>query len=487
MNNKLGIPKIFISYSWTNPLHEKWVIDLAERLSTDGIYVVLDKWDLKEGQDKHTFMEKMVNDESITKVLVICDKEYQIKANQRKGGVGTESQLISQEVYENTEQEKFIPIVKECDDSKKPCIPKFMASRIFIDLSSNDIFENNYQKLVRNLYGKPEIKRPMLGITPTYIFNETEINPSKARQQLQTIENSLLKGKKSIIKGQTYDFLENLLTELEQNRLTGGNQPDFDEEVMKSIEKMLKLRDAFIDFCLGIFKYSKKVDLETFKDFFERILLFLQRPTNAEHWHDNDFDNFIFILYEMFLYFLTILLKLGRYDEAAYFINANYFDKNLNTGEINTGGIYLFDRYPRSLEEIRNRRLNLKRISIVADLIKQRATKKEIQLDELLQTDTILYSIDKINKLDRDIWFPRTSVYRPRFSGIEIFQKMISGSFFEQVKVLFDVNNKNELKQKIEKYIEYKNTQEESHVASWEYNIPLIEKIIDINKIAIIR
>jgi len=45
-------PKVFISYSWSSPQHEQWVLDLAERLSGDGIIVVLDKWDLKEGQDK---------------------------------------------------------------------------------------------------------------------------------------------------------------------------------------------------------------------------------------------------------------------------------------------------------------------------------------------------------------------------------------------------------------------------------------------------
>lgn len=113
-------PKVFISYSWTTPQHEQWVLDLADRLSGDGIVVTLDKWDLKEGQDKHAFMEQMVHDETIGKVLVICDRGYQVKADDRKGGVGTESQLISKEVYDNTGQEKFIPIVREYDKDGNP-------------------------------------------------------------------------------------------------------------------------------------------------------------------------------------------------------------------------------------------------------------------------------------------------------------------------------------------------------------------------------
>src|SRR5260370_16880027 len=155
-------PKVFISYSWTTPQHERWVLDLAERLSSDGIVITLDKWDLKEGQDKHKFMEQMVLDETIGKVIVICDRGYQAKADGRKGGVGTESQLISKEVYENTGQEKFIPIVREFDPDGKPCMPHFMCSRIYVDLWSEETFEENYKKFIKNLNAMTLLQRPPL-------------------------------------------------------------------------------------------------------------------------------------------------------------------------------------------------------------------------------------------------------------------------------------------------------------------------------------
>lgn len=50
-------PKLFISYSWSNPTHEQWVIDLATELTQSGVHVILDKWDLKEGNDSVVFME----------------------------------------------------------------------------------------------------------------------------------------------------------------------------------------------------------------------------------------------------------------------------------------------------------------------------------------------------------------------------------------------------------------------------------------------
>ena len=92
-------PKLFISYCWSTPVHEQWVLDLGEELISSGVEVILDKWDLREGHDSVAFMEKMVTDPSITKVLIICDRMYAAKADGRAGGVGTETQIISREVY----------------------------------------------------------------------------------------------------------------------------------------------------------------------------------------------------------------------------------------------------------------------------------------------------------------------------------------------------------------------------------------------------
>ena len=86
----------------------------ADRLLDDGVEVIIDVYDLKEGHDKNAFMERMITDDSVSHVshvLVVCDKEYKQKADERRSGVGTESQIISHEVYNKVDQTKFIPIV----------------------------------------------------------------------------------------------------------------------------------------------------------------------------------------------------------------------------------------------------------------------------------------------------------------------------------------------------------------------------------------
>lgn len=126
----------------------------AQRLVSHGIDVVLDKWDIKEGQDKYAFMERCVNDPEITKVLIICDKAYALKADGRTGRVGDETVIISSEIYGNMKQEKFIPVIAEKNEDGKPYVPVYIKTRIYVDLSDQNTYEAEYEKLLRNIYEK---------------------------------------------------------------------------------------------------------------------------------------------------------------------------------------------------------------------------------------------------------------------------------------------------------------------------------------------
>ncbi|MCL1935928.1 MAG: toll/interleukin-1 receptor domain-containing protein, partial [Defluviitaleaceae bacterium] len=159
-----SIPKIFISYSWS--VADK-VLELAERLvNPGGVDVILDKWDLKEGHDKYAFMEQAVNNPEVTHVLLICDKSYTEKANGRKGGVGDETVIISAEMYGKIQQEKFIPVVFEKDEENVPFLPTYVATKIYFDLSDEDTYEEQYERLLRNLHNKPAHRKPKLSEPP---------------------------------------------------------------------------------------------------------------------------------------------------------------------------------------------------------------------------------------------------------------------------------------------------------------------------------
>src|SRR5450759_3355582 len=109
-------PRLFISYRWSSPEHEARVLSLATDLRECGIDVSLDKWDLREGQDAYAFMESMVTDPNVKKVLLVCDEMYVQKADRRQGGVGAEAQILSPELYSKQDQTKFVALVLAYDD-----------------------------------------------------------------------------------------------------------------------------------------------------------------------------------------------------------------------------------------------------------------------------------------------------------------------------------------------------------------------------------
>lgn len=165
-------PKVFISYSWAC---QQFATELACALRTDGVDVKFDRWDLKVGDDKFCFMEQCVVDPAIDKVLILSDKTYAQKANNRNGGVGNETSLISADVYEKSQQQKFIPVVIEKDENGNVFLPAYLKSRMYVDFSSRDLTGAEYQNLLRVVYEKDAVPRPSLGTPPTWLTEDPAV------------------------------------------------------------------------------------------------------------------------------------------------------------------------------------------------------------------------------------------------------------------------------------------------------------------------
>jgi len=479
-----NIVKIFISYSWKPISNKDKVISLAERLSNDGIHVVVDDWDLKEGQDKYHFMEQMVNDPNVSKVLLICNKEYAEKANNKKGGVGIESLIISDDIYNQALQTKFIPIVMEYDSSGNPFVPTFVKTRIFIDLSNDNDFEENYEKLIRNIYNKPLSKRPPIGKMPIHLLDNNPIFLLTANK-VSTLKNSLINNKpnsKLLIKDYLDTFIDALLS-FKINHTTLNNN-NFIDEVEKGIDDLQVLKNDFIDFITTICKFSTEGFGDDIFDFFEKLL---------QRFEDNEIqlvsgksldslsqDNFKFFLYDLFLSLITLLIKNEKFEEVSMLIKNNFiisrkYDK---TDIIN---FVRFRTYNYTLNEFKNQSINPKRISVVADKIKQYAT--ILNFKDLKETDILLYylSLDYPSKHFFKYWFPETSCYNS--FDINVLPKIVSKRFFEKVKILFDVNSANELREKIDN-LEKIDNEFQSHSDRFHYTIPSIKNGLHYENIA---
>lgn len=197
MKNKIENPKVFISYAWADKDYEDLVLSFATQLISDGIDVVIDKWDLSEGNDTYAFMEKSVNDPSITNVLMLLDPVYAEKANAHKGGVGTETQIISPQVYNQVEQDKFIPIVMKRDTEGNVCKPTYLQGLLHFDLTDEDKYDFEYQRLVKTLFGVEIYKKPAIGKKPDWIDKPIDTTPKKIIQY-DSVKKTYLILKKAI-------------------------------------------------------------------------------------------------------------------------------------------------------------------------------------------------------------------------------------------------------------------------------------------------
>ena len=292
--------KVFISYCWSNPEHEKWVYNLAERLMNDGIEVKYDKWDLKEGQDKNVFMESMVTDETIDKVLVICNKEYKSKADNREGGVGTETQIITSELYNKIEQTKFIPIIAEKGEQFDTHMPVYIKSRIGIDLSNNESYEDEYEKLLRAITERPKFRKPKLGNLPTYLFEEESSN-YKTRSIVASFKNNLYRNSQQAI-SLANDFINEFVVAIGNFQLERENLTEpHDEIIYNQIHEMRKLRDDYIEFIDNWSDNKELFDIDKIIKLFEDLYNYTEyRGTKS--FIDIQTDHYRFFIMELFLY-----------------------------------------------------------------------------------------------------------------------------------------------------------------------------------------
>ncbi|WP_337982745.1 SEFIR domain-containing protein [Lysinibacillus sp. C5.1] len=170
MDSKEKIPKVFISYCWTSEQHINWVRSLAEKLVADsGVDIILDQWHGEIGHDRYHFMEESIR--VADKVLVICDKKYCDRANDRAGGVGTETRIITPEVYRSNKNDKFIPIALELNEHGEYLLPDFMSSRFALGMIKEKEFDSNYRKLERLIWQVPLLKPPVRGKRPDFENN----------------------------------------------------------------------------------------------------------------------------------------------------------------------------------------------------------------------------------------------------------------------------------------------------------------------------
>lgn len=157
-------PNVFLSYSWDDDAHKKWVKDIATRLRGDGVNVILDRWNVAPGGQLPEFMERSVRENDF--VLIVCTPKYKDRSDNRSGGVGYEGDIMAGEVFVQGNDQKFIPLLR--GNEWVSSSPSWLLGKAYIDFRGEPYSEDSYQELIDHLFDQRE-KAPPLGtskITP---------------------------------------------------------------------------------------------------------------------------------------------------------------------------------------------------------------------------------------------------------------------------------------------------------------------------------
>ena len=441
-------PKLFVSYCWSTPDHEQWVVDLASELSQSGVEVILDKWDLREGHDAVAFMEKMVTDPTITKVLIVCDKAYADKADGRKGGVGTETQIISREVYERTDQGKFVAVVAQRDDAGKPYLPTYYRSRIYIDLSESDRYAENFERLVRWIFDKPIYVKPEIGKPPSFITDADATTLGTSALAKRAIEG--VRNDKGYAKGALDEYLENFTQNVERFRLN-TKAGKLDELIVNAIDATSPSKTEFLQVLGAFIQYGGKGSTaKAVHRFFEALLTYYFRPDGQNSWNELEFDHFKFFTHELFLYTLAAYIRAEEYDSANNLLTEPYYlPKNVDRGRSTTESFSIVRDHLRSLD-YRNQHQKLNRLSLRADLLEQRSKSSGVPFRHVMQADFVCFMRAE---LSGDRWWPETLLYATHHYGpFELFARATSKAHLSKILPLLGATSLATIKAKLEEF-----------------------------------
>lgn len=441
-------PKIFISYSWSDQAHQELVKHWADRLIADGIDVILDVYDLKEGNDKYAFMERMVTDESVTHVLVVCDRMYAEKANARKAGVGTESQIISSEIYAKVEQSKFIPIVCEFGDDGEPILPAFMKSIMWINFSSSEAENENWEQLIRLLYGKPQYVKPKKGKTPTYITSDVPTPTSEAFAKFNSLKQAILQGKKGIGHYRR-DFIESCITYADNLRVR--ERPEvrsMGEKVLEDVSKLKAIRNHLCDWVLLESEISNESEFtEALIEVLEKLRELKSRPSEVNSWSDSWFEAHSIFVYETFLYIIAALVKTGSFKTLHEIYTSHYLmPTSERHGQSKFEKFDCFYGYSESLQAVlapQGQRL----YSPAAELIKRQADREDVPFEDIMQAELITLLMAFITPGTR--WYPQTLHYQSRRNGFQFFVRAAQHKYFLKLAVITGVDSADKLREKV--------------------------------------
>jgi len=179
-------PKAFVSYSQDNDEFKNWVRCFVDRLIGDGVDTKLDQYDLTFGSMNPYFMENSISESDF--VILLITENYTEKANERKGGVGYEVDLVAGEIVLNKKRYKYIPVLIGIKFDEAPM---FVRGAFAIRIANLNNYDEEYIQIYAHLTGQKLYKKPSLGNIRKIdeMIDEKKNDYIKEKSKLANLEN----------------------------------------------------------------------------------------------------------------------------------------------------------------------------------------------------------------------------------------------------------------------------------------------------------
>ncbi len=153
-------PRVFVSYSHDSEEHNERVLSLCDLLVRKGIDCWFDGMVVSPPEGWPRWMKKQIKDAD--RVLVVCSKNYKARyENEEAFGKGKgakwEGAIITQKIYDNEVNTKFIPIAITKKDLKY--VPDDLEPATYFNVWD----PKELEKLYRFITGQPKYVRPEVG------------------------------------------------------------------------------------------------------------------------------------------------------------------------------------------------------------------------------------------------------------------------------------------------------------------------------------
>ncbi|MEF2279419.1 SEFIR domain-containing protein [Deinococcus sp. YIM 134068] len=450
-----GTPiKAFVSYAWTSEDHVARVRKLVDYLRHNGVDAILDQYALQPGMDTDRFMEQVAQ-QHVQKVIAICDATYVQKANSRTGGVGKEGTIMSQHVYDqlmtqgspDEQRRRFVAVIFGFTDGK-PQLPAMFGSSLYIDMSTDEKYDANIDRLLRFLLDQPELVAPPVGKVPAHLQGTpTAAPPTWARAQ--AFRRAVEEGRR--VEPTLRAYLEELQAAVGAlPPAVTDRQYDY-PKVLEAAEAFLPVRNEFVEL-MDLAARHGALNADLLGDFFEEAVNGVVTQSETSSLNRATLTVTELVRAELMLYLTALCIRERQEDVLTALTDRTYFIEKHGTTQPDAFGAiyYVSDEFRNEFNRLRAQRYK----SPEAEWLRERASFAKVDFARLQEADLILTvksrlqrqaSVQQTPTRYTSMWYAPTAIYWGRRDRFDLFVRFTSRRVLQRWLPYFGVTTAAEL------------------------------------------